>query len=615
MKPKEHNRNWKFLPVGDNSIKQYVLTEDEKRNKFTENPSDPASELDIFVTGKKSFSLLFIPPCSEETFKAAKSYYEKVIIVDYNQDRIKQFNCAEDEKLLIIDEEDFRKKLYEFSEYLEFGKALSYIPQRYRKLDPKLCSLLELVLIQTQKELCSFAVNRSLKRWHRNLNAIKNLQNINESISTLPNLNKADVLIVGAGPSLDDTVSKIKIFKDRFYIVATDGSLKTLLRNDVIPDLIVSCEDSLLSWQFFTGSLDRLKNVVLAAPYMANHYLLENYMGPICLTKGINSEGWASSILKDIPLVEQGRCVGHYAFNFAIALNAGRIIMTGFDLAFKGEVFHPKDMPVPYFHDMYQYVSSWVESINGDLIKTDLSMHAYLRDFEYMISKANLEVIDATEGGALKKGTEIKNLDEIKYFNKKVPLSLINTKRKFKEVLIDQYKNSKSFKETLQSSFTAYLVQKSNEIESRQKLEDINSSKKLCKQLMEVADNKKASKPLLLAPSLEQAEEIRLLFGLPEIECSNKSSLSELIEEVRELGVEHIYCVDGEVPPDLLSLEKLKCTDLKLKAEMDSKDRNLWIGDYNCLCTEESYSFWRGIIPKEISVKRQLGTQAVKKVS
>ena len=200
-----------------------------------------------------------------------------MLVVDYNEERLAQVIFSE--KLLVRCEDDFRNKLRDYSEALSYGDVISYLPQRYRSLDSELSHLLDDVLIQLQKEYCSFAVNKSLKRWHRNLNIIKNIQNERDLILELPDLKGLDAVIIGAGPSLDDTVLKLRQFRNRYCIIATDGSLKTLLNNGVFPDFIVSCEDSLLSWQFFREHNEGLNNVSLVAPYNANHYLLKKY-GP-----------------------------------------------------------------------------------------------------------------------------------------------------------------------------------------------------------------------------------------------------------------------------------------------------------------------------------------------
>lgn len=592
---------WKFLPAGENGISQFVSTVNGQRNKFTENPDVPELELAEFIKGKESFSVLIMPPCSLKTVSLAQSVFKHVVIVDYNEDRLSCL-CKEDvETLLVKNSEDFRAKLFRYSDYLSYGKVLSYLPVRYRRLDRRLSALLDEDLMQFQKEQCSFAVNRSLKRWHRNLNVLKNIQNSKNLLRNLPNIKGRDALIVGAGPSLDSTVAKLKKFQHHYYIICTDGALKTLIKNGVLPDFIVSCEDSLLSWQFFRQHINILKNTVLMAPYNANHYMLNRFKGKLCLTKAYENEEWIEELFKELPLVEPGRCVGHYAFNLAIAINAGRIIMTGFDLAFKGSFFHPKDMPVPYFHEMDLPVPVTVKSVDGQILKTDLSMLTYLQDFEYMIANCKLEVIDATEGGAYIKGTEVQSLDNILFKNKKTALDVKMHPVNYEERLKTQCEKSVLFNQELKSSFTSFLVQNADFIDAEQKLEDLQASKTLCDLLLNKAV-KKESNPVLLIDSGQDAKEIFQLFDLPEMNVVNNDSLSGLIQKMRELKVKHVYCVNSNIPPDLAAVENLKCTDLRMDSKLTGQERNLWIDGYSCLCLEENFDYWREILPEDIPV-------------
>jgi hypothetical protein len=90
-------------------------------------------------------------------------------------------------------------------------------------------------------------------------------------------------------------------------------------------------------------------------------------------------------------------------------MEAAPIIMVGFDLAYRGDRFHPVDMALPYFHldppPPENRVS--VPGIDGQPVITDISMHLYLRGFEQRIAESPVPVWDATEGGACIRGTRI----------------------------------------------------------------------------------------------------------------------------------------------------------------------------------------------------------------
>lgn len=619
MKLETKSKYWKFLPVGGKNIKQYVYQEEGQRLRFTENPEDPAYEISSFFKNNSDFTLLIMPPCSRETAEFATEHFKEVIFIDYNKERLCVF--AEETNgiyrtHLVEDELSLREVLSEFANELNFGKTTSFIPVRYARLDHQLRCLLKEDLLKIQQEYCSFAVNRSLKNWHRTLNAVENIKNIKESVLSLPNIKGQDAVIVGAGPSLDDTVGKLYQYRNSFYIIATDGSLKSLLRNDIIPDLIVSCEDTVMSWQFFTGYLERLEDVPLIAPFNANHYLMKHYPGPICLTKNNENNSWCQNIVDSLPLVSTGRCVGHMAFNLAIAIGAGRIIMTGFDLAFKGEVFHPKDMAVPYFHEMDVPVPVTVKSIYGEDIRTDLSMRTYLKDFEYMIDQTALKVIDATEGGALITGTEIKSLVDLEFIGSKKKLEVHTEPNKLLKKFTDMREAQSGFYENLALNFTSFLVQNSEDISENDKLSDRNSAFELLESLLIKNDCNKDNTEALLLPEVYSKTEPWFIWALENnIKLISAAELSSLLRQVKLASLSHLYCVNGEIPPDIIALTDLSCTDIKTNNSKTVYERSLWLKKYSVLTGSSSLDFWNSTVPDHVTVKQFEPLNQIEKVA
>ena len=619
MKQESKQECWKFLPVGGKDIKQYVYKEKGTRARFTENPDDPIGEIARFVSSNPNFDIILLPPCSIECVNYVSEKYNEVVVVDYDENRLKAFDeeAKGSFKLLhIAMDTDFRDKLSSYITELSFGKVTSFIPSRYARLDHRLRCLLKEELLKIQQEYCSFAVNRSLKSWHRALNAIENIKNIDESIISLPYLSKQDVVIVGAGPSLDETVTKLEKYKNRYFIIATDGALKTLLKNKIVPDFIVSCEDTVMSWQFFVGYFELLHKTPLVAPYNANHYLLKNYPGPICLTRDKVNETWTDSIISKLPEVNTGRCVGHMAYNLAIALGAGRIIMTGFDLAFKGEVFHPKDMAVPYFHEMELPVPVTVTSIYGEEIKTDLSMKTYLKDFEYLIQNTGISIIDATEGGALIKGTELKSLDQIIYKDSKVPVEYKINKLDLYEAFKFCRKTNQGFFEQMALCFTSYLVQNSNHVLEVDKLADRSSAFELLECLLTEKQCREGLVEALLLPPEYSKTDSWFLWALENnIKMINSDSLCAILLQVKTAGIDHLYCIDGEIPPDVMALTDINCSDIKTDRNKKEYERSLWLKKYKVLTSSELCAYWESQIPDNLEVIVHESVKNIEKVA
>lgn len=87
----------------------------------------------------------------------------------------------------------------------------------------------------------------------------------------------------------------------------------------------------------------------------------------------------------------------------------------GLDLAYPGGIEHTKEA----YHELTlidkskkEYIE--IEDIWGNKVLTEENMNLYRKWFEsYIKIMPQIRFIDATEGGALIHGTEIKNMDEV----------------------------------------------------------------------------------------------------------------------------------------------------------------------------------------------------------
>ncbi len=109
----------------------------------------------------------------------------------------------------------------------------------------------------------SFSYNSTLNVLSRTLNFMnseyKFLQK--ELLHKNPILKDKKVLIISAGPSIDEKIEWIYKNQDKFIIVCVDIILKKLEKNNIIPDIVVSIDPSHLVANFFdTEDKNFLKN-------------------------------------------------------------------------------------------------------------------------------------------------------------------------------------------------------------------------------------------------------------------------------------------------------------------------------------------------------------------
>jgi len=599
---------WEMSSVRDAAV-QLNARDSKGRQRFVENPEAPIREFDEFMSAIGECRVLLLAPCSYVTYEYACKHFDTVIITDYNKERLQLF-CrdidVEVKSLHILSLAHFRLSLAEYKDELCRGLINAYIPRRFQGLDGELTNYLGGHLLEIQKEFCSHAANRSMKRWHSTVNRICNMKSCDERLGAFPDVDDADVVIVGAGPSLDYTVDSLFKLQDRAYVIATDGSLQTLIKNGVVPDFLVSCEDTVLSWRFVAGLEESLRNVPLFMDFKGNHQLAANYPGPVVFTCESEKDLWYEELSASFPILELGRCVGHMAFNLAVAIGAGRIVMTGFDLAFRNDSFHPKNMPVPYFHDAPVPVPVEIPGRNGELLRTDISMRTYLKDFEWLISQVKQVVVDATEGGSLKQGATIMTLEEalcsnttliknIKLTSEELSVSLKEQVTGLLNAVTQDSLNEQ--RDSLISSCGSYLLQDSPE--KLEFLEDREESKKLLASLN--GDYSRAGNRIYLQRGPLEVEVMKWLKE-EEIPLVEEKGLPEMLNFIRVNKVEEIYCCNSGVSPDIFAIPSIKCVDIKTDKEVSLYERSLWIPGYSVMALSQVLDFWKNYLPIDVQL-------------
>lgn len=92
------------------------------------------------------------------------------------------------------------------------------------------------------------------KIWNTNIiNNSKLAEKLNsqELYKSIKDNNHKTAIIAGAGPSLDKTSELLKTNRDSYFIIATDTAGKALIKQNIIPDVIVSIDAQSVSYNHF----------------------------------------------------------------------------------------------------------------------------------------------------------------------------------------------------------------------------------------------------------------------------------------------------------------------------------------------------------------------------
>ena len=279
----------------------------------------------------------------------------------------------------------------------------------------------------------------------RNLCFIKNSNYIGEFIGKIDK--KIPIIIVSAGPSLDKNVQKLKKAKGKAFILATDSAVKILVEFKIGFDAIVTIDGNKYIEKFES---EFCKNIPIFTIPDAKTDLLEQSSGRKIWITG---QGYYTSLYKkygyDFPRYSAGGSVATAAFSIAKILGTKNIILVGQDLAYDGNRTHSGNLFLGCVEDNEEK-SIYVDGVYEKKVRTKYDWFRYLQWFENAINQLDSDicVVDATEGGAKIKGTEIMTLSDAidKYciynfdfqkFIKEIPATFSN--KYYKKICNDIY--------------------------------------------------------------------------------------------------------------------------------------------------------------------------------
>lgn len=257
-------------------------------------------------------------------------------------------------------------------------------------------------------------------------NILRNLPGMIRSMSldaVANQFQQIPAVIIGAGPSLSRNIDVLREAAPGVLLIASDTALRPLLRHGIHPHIVVSCDPLQLNHRHFEG-IPSLGEAILAYLPETNAEILQQFAQHprlLCLhdlqSKLLQRLAGMLGIRKTF---RRRMNVGYCSFILAQEMGCSPIILAGMDLAVSpGGLSHAEgtanastvavsgdgrtvrlqgnvetgDMPlVP------------VEAYDGGQTLTFTFFHQILRTLEKSIAGSLSPVIDATEGGAKKRG-------------------------------------------------------------------------------------------------------------------------------------------------------------------------------------------------------------------
>lgn len=221
-------------------------------------------------------------------------------------------------------------------------------------------------------------------------------------------------ILVAAGPSLNKNVAELKKAKGRALIIAVDTAIKPLLRAGVVPDLFFII-DAVKPVELV--QMEEAREIPVVTTLNAASEVLEYHRGmKIFFNEGyLFSERIIARGGKRYGDVSSGGSVATSAFSLFYKLGLSRIILVGQDLAYTNNCSHADGtfQEIMEEQDTKNFIK--VEGNYEKEVPTAADLKVFLDWYDMYIEGCrehteNFRVINATEGGAKIKNTEIMTL-------------------------------------------------------------------------------------------------------------------------------------------------------------------------------------------------------------
>lgn len=236
-------------------------------------------------------------------------------------------------------------------------------------------------------------------------------------------------IVVSAGPSLRRNIARLRDARGRAFIIAAQTALRPLLAEGIEPHFVTALDYHEVCAQFYEDLPRGLRTELVAEP-KATSVIFDLHPGPLTLLGNDLAENVLGELRLAKPRLKPGATVAHLAFYLAEHLGCDPIILIGQDLGFTDGLYYAPgtSYDAVWRPELSRFctmeMKQWerivrdrailrsVPDWSGRPLYTEERMFTYLQHFERDFAETAARVIDATEGGAMKRGARPMSLAE-----------------------------------------------------------------------------------------------------------------------------------------------------------------------------------------------------------
>lgn len=203
-------------------------------------------------------------------------------------------------------------------------------------------------------------------------------------------------ILIGAGPSLDESIDFLKDMQDKAIIVASNSPYRKLINNGIRPHLVVTADPMEPTLAGFQNV--KLDHVVLACPFSAYPEIVERFSGRIVswctfnpIVKALREQ---RNQPEGTPIMEQGTVSG-CVLDISRVLGCKKVMFIGQDMCVRDDGRYYTDDSF-YADAGNHYVSSdkgqRLPGNTQEKVLVEPRLFVYLKTFEQFISKKHESV-------------------------------------------------------------------------------------------------------------------------------------------------------------------------------------------------------------------------------
>lgn len=277
-------------------------------------------------------------------------------------------------------------------EYLEFLKAVKYSDS----------------MVQVKRDTNAYFAHRAVVNVIENLRYIRKSNYVTELIGKIPE--DVPAIVVAAGPSLEKNIDLLQKAAGRAFIIATDTAVRNLEPKGLPYDCVVTIDPGKITW--YMTDFPGCQKKPLFCNSESQRDIMKFHTGRKIWSAGsVYLDNLYEFLGLHFPQSSTGGSVATSGALLAYHLNLKNIILIGQDLAYTGEHTHAGGYDNHVLNE--EKFIEMVDGIDGGQVKTRgdwIVFRDWFEDFIKLHEDVNL--VDATEGGALIHGSKIMTLEE-----------------------------------------------------------------------------------------------------------------------------------------------------------------------------------------------------------